>query len=301
MLLAHLLGVVKRRWVLVVIGLVVTCGISAVAPRFVPTEYSLEATVILLPPVDSTAAGANPYLALSGLTGPTEVLARAMSDPAMEQDLRKQGATGTWVVDRDYLTSAPILTITAQGTSVETARATSDIILKEVPNALQGLQASVGVQNGSMITSAVVSKGADVQKVLKPLIRALLVILLAGALLTVGVASVVDSLFERRRRGLDSPAGEGSRRVPATAEEPVTGASAERTRDPARRRVAAGASTPPSSPGSNAPPVRVTPPGHDIDTAGHDSPPDHGGVPDLSYPRRPTADSVPSVGRSSRG
>ncbi len=200
MLLSHLVGVLRRRWLAALVGLLATIGVCAVTPKFVPTEYSISATMLLLPPVNTAVPGANPYLALGGLTGPTEVLARAMTDPAMDTRLRTSGATGTWEIVRDYQTSAPILAVTVTDTSVARARNTSELILTQVPAALKELQSSIQVQADAMITSTVVNRNSDPQTVRKPLYRALIVVLLIGLLLTVALASVIDVMAQRRRR-----------------------------------------------------------------------------------------------------
>ncbi len=220
MLLSHLARVIARRWVIVAAGLLATLGLTAAAVMVVPPEYSLTATVLLVPPVDTAAPGANPYLSLGGLTAPTEVLARAMVNPGTEKALRDAGATGTWTVERDYLTSAPILVVTTQDASVAQAQRTATVVLKAIPTQLQALQAAVNVSPSAMITSSVVNRDADQQQVLKPLIRVLMLILIAGLVLTVATASLVDSVASRRaepearsrregrgRRGRQEPAG----------------------------------------------------------------------------------------------
>lgn len=207
MSLSHLVGLLERRWLVVVLGLIVTIGAAVAAWSVVPSDYSTTSTMLLLPPVNRTEPGANPYLSLAGLTGPAEVVARSVNDPATELSLRQAGASGTWTVDRDYQTSAPIILITAQGTSIENTRATTDLILAEVPKALDGLQASINVPPTARITSTVVNRDADVQRVLKPLIRVLMFVVVAGLALTVALAALIDSVMLRRRSGESGPRG----------------------------------------------------------------------------------------------
>jgi uncharacterized protein involved in exopolysaccharide biosynthesis len=211
MSLSHLAGVLKRRWIVVLVGVVLTLGAAVAAWRAVPSEYSSTSTMLLLPPVNRTEPGANPYLSLAGLTGPAEVVSRSVSDPATEQELRQAGASGTWTVERDYQTSAPIILITVQDSSVDKVRATSDIIVAEVPKALDQIQASINVATPARITSTVVSRDADVERVLKPLLRALMLVVAAGLTLTVAVSALIDAVVMRRRGGKSTFAG-GRRR-----------------------------------------------------------------------------------------
>ena len=207
MSLSHLVGVLKRRWIVVLAGVLLTMGACVAATRVVPSELSSTSTMLLLPPVNTTEPGANPYLSLAGLTGPAEVVSRSVSDPATDAKLRQAGASGTWTVERDYQTSAPIILVTVTDSSIEKVRATSNIILGEVPKALDQLQASINVPSAARITSTVVNRDADVQRVLKPLLRALMLVLAAGLILTVALAALLDAVLLRRRHGQSALGG----------------------------------------------------------------------------------------------
>jgi hypothetical protein len=248
MSLSHLVGVLRRRWIVVLVGVLLTLGAGAAAWRAVPSEYSSTSTMLLLPPVNPTQPGANPYLSLAGLTGPAEVVARSVNDPTTEQELRQAGASGSWTVERDYQTSAPIILVTVQDSSVDKVRATTDIILAEVPKALNQLQASINVASSARITSTVVSRNADVQRVLKPLLRALMLVVAAGLILTVALAALIDAVMLRRRGGgpsaerdrgrLSEADGKARRRARPSAVLPVSSSIAPLDERPSASPVA---------------------------------------------------------------
>jgi len=198
MVLSHMLRVLRRRWILAVLGILLTSGLAALTPRVVPPEYAVTASVLLLPPVRTSEPGANPYLSLGGLTGPTEVLARALADPVVAKELKAAGASGEYTVARDFNTSAPVLVVTAQDKTVVGATRTTDLVLERLPRTLRELQASINVAPEAMITSAVINHDAKPEILRKPLIRALLLVVVAGLVLTLTIAGIVDGILIRR-------------------------------------------------------------------------------------------------------
>ena len=146
MLLGTLTHVVRRRWYVVLVGVLIT-GVAAVAVASLePPRYSVSATALLLPPkVSSEGKETNPYLQLGGLTTAVDVLARALNDPRVHDKIIKQGEAGDYVAQRDFLTAAPLLVVTAESTTADRAREIRDAVMEAAPEVLSELQASVGV------------------------------------------------------------------------------------------------------------------------------------------------------------
>jgi hypothetical protein len=191
-----------RRWYVVVAGLVVTGILCAVAMQVVPVKYQATSSVLLLPPNSSVAQeGGNPFLALGGLDVAAGVISRAMTDRTTQQQIAKAGAPGTYTIAPDAVSGGPLLVITAEAVSPEGALTTLAVVNRVLPTTLETVQSSAGISSASLIRSRQLTRDDAAQPVRKPLIRALLVALVAGLALTLLAASLVDGMLLRRAAG----------------------------------------------------------------------------------------------------
>lgn len=248
MFVSRVAQVLRRQVVLALVGLLATGAAAFAVFRSTPPSYSLTATVLLLPPSlpdAKTGQSANPYLQLGGLSGPAEVLARALSDPAVQQEAASSGLSRDFEVARDFLTSAPVVLVTIQDTDLTRARATRDWLLDRLPKTLMQLQASVKVPPAAMMTSTVISPEGEITRSSKTTLRLLLVVVAAGLLATLVVATVLDTLRRERSRkrgthrpeATDSGSGVGAHRAaPVGAHgQPARSASVGRSEAAGRR------------------------------------------------------------------
>ena len=188
-----------RRWYVVVAGLVTTGILCAVAMQVVPVKYQATSAVLLLPPKSSVAQeGGNPFLALGGLDVAAGVISRAMTDRATQQEVKKAGAPGTYTIEPDAVSGGPVLLVTAEAVSPEGALTTLAVVNRVLPTTLQAVQTGAGISSASLIQSRQLTRDEAAQPVRKPLIRALLVAVVAGLALTLLVASLVDGMLLRR-------------------------------------------------------------------------------------------------------
>ena len=127
MLVGTLIQVVRRRWLVVLAGVLLTGLAAAAVVNLQPPRYTVSATALLLPPkVSSDGTETNPYLQLGGLTTAVDVLARALNDPRVHDQVVKSGETSDFIAERDFLTAAPLLVVTAESTSADRAREIRD-------------------------------------------------------------------------------------------------------------------------------------------------------------------------------
>lgn len=205
MLSVRLLEIVRRRWVVVLIGIALT-GLTLLATtKLVAPKQSITATILILPPSQTQAGGlgtSNPYLQLGGLTSPVEVLARALNDPKVHDRVVTSRSDGDYLAERDLTTSAPVMLISIEAPTLADARLTRDRLLKLTPDVLSNLQSSIDVPKASQLTSDVLSSEGIPAQQYKPLIRACLVVAAFGGVLTLAVAGAIDSMLSSRgRRG----------------------------------------------------------------------------------------------------
>ncbi|HEY2044282.1 MAG TPA: hypothetical protein VGH11_16525 [Jatrophihabitans sp.] len=185
-----------RRWYLTLIGLALTVGFAATAIFMVAPTYQAKASLLLLPP-KSPATGSNPYLALGGLQGATDVLARAMSDSSTLNQLAQSGATGTFAVLRDPNTSGPVLLVTATASDSASAVRDVDLFIHLVPSKLASLQESIGVPSSAALSSSAITQDRTAAINRKSQIRAILVAVAAGVVITVAGISLLENFVSR--------------------------------------------------------------------------------------------------------
>ena len=193
------LGAIRRRWLLLAIGVAVTLVLCLAAARLVPGQYVVTARALLVPSTPADEPLANPYLALGGLEPATSVLARTMSSAEGTRELRRSGATADFTIDQDALTAGPVLLVEVRDDTADVALGTLTLVLQQLPKTLRELQSQVGVPAGSMIKSAVISQDVRPVVVRRSQVRAVIVAAAGGAGGTLLVICLVDAFIRRRR------------------------------------------------------------------------------------------------------
>jgi hypothetical protein len=178
------------------------------AASAVPATYQATASILLLPPTDSTAT--NPYLGLGGLTGATDVLARNLSDSATVNKLNARGLAGSYTVVTDQTTSAPILLVTAKSKSPSASLAMLRAVDKLVGPTLAQLQQNISVPLKDRISTSSIYADTTPSAIRKSQTRAVLAATAVGLFLAVLLAALAERLFGRRRLSAEPPVRRGS-------------------------------------------------------------------------------------------
>ena len=166
----------------------------------VSSFLQVNSRILLLPPKSTVELRGNPYLGLSGLKQPVDVLVRALTSQEAALEVEQRWPSATYVVEPDYTTNGPILVITVEDSNPEVALDATAYLLDQAPKTLDDLQAGLGVRPNSRITSTVITRDAVPEPVRKSQLRALVVALGAGVTLTALAAAAVDGLLRQRRR-----------------------------------------------------------------------------------------------------
>jgi hypothetical protein len=191
-------GMAVRRWYVVLVGLMLTVPASYLAAQHVAPTYTMTARVVVLVPAKTVGTGGNPYLALGGLDAAVDVVAAGLSSDTIQEELARTGATSD-VVTRDAATAAPILLMTVVGPTEETARAGVGVLVDEVAPTLASIQQSAGVTPDQRLRSEVLTTSQHAVVSYKPLIRAAIMVLLAGGAFTLLITALIDSRLRRRK------------------------------------------------------------------------------------------------------
>jgi capsular polysaccharide biosynthesis protein len=194
-------GVLRRRWLLLLIGFLMTVGLSGAAYELFKPTYEITGTVLLLPPPPSSASeSANPYLRLGGLQQAVDLVGVALSDQATQLELKAISKDVEFTVQADVRTSSPLLVIDVKDSSPETALRIRDILVARVPVRLGEMQAAIAVNSEDRVTATVVTLDAQAVEVGKNRLRAAVVAACVGLGLTLVTATRWDARRLRRPR-----------------------------------------------------------------------------------------------------
>lgn len=236
MSLSELLAGLRRRWYAAVAGLLLTIGFCVAALSLVAVQYEANSTVLLIPPTTTVGAGGNPYLALGGLQGAADVVARAMSGASVSNEVTPPGGSASYTFQVDATSSAPMLVIQAQDSSAAGAIATLDGLLAKAPQVLNALQTQVGAPPKSFINVGPITKDKIPVVNRKNQTRAVVVAGVVGLAVMLFGTNLLDGYLVKRS---GAPSRRAQARTPATTEghvghsnrEPQSVSSAELVKD----------------------------------------------------------------------
>ncbi|MFF4012635.1 Wzz/FepE/Etk N-terminal domain-containing protein [Streptomyces sp. NPDC001717] len=252
--LAEIWRVMRRRWYVLIPGLVITAVLAAAVHFLVPVEYQSQSTVTLLNSKKATEAfDGNPFLSTqTSLTGMADGLARNLNSDGAVADLKALGLTGKHEAKIADNALGPFMWLTVTGTDRAAVLESDEILTKYAQKRLDEFQTQQTVRPEAMIRMATIVPPQEPQAQTKSRIQFLV---MAGALGF--VLSLVATFFveARKRRGpgkhRPDPAedqGEGPEaRAPEPEERPAAPAPARapapvpapvsRTEEPAVERT----------------------------------------------------------------
>ena len=192
-----LVGLVRRRWPLVLVLLLLAACSGIAVTKVVPPDYETKASVVLVPPESRENPTGNRYLLLGGLTPARDVVIRSLSSAETHQRVVADSPGADYVVEPDFTTSAPLVLITATADTPASSKAVLAALVAQMPKTLAALQDELRTQPGARITSLVISQDSEAARVGKKQIRAMLAAV--GGLLVLGMIGIglIDGLRER--------------------------------------------------------------------------------------------------------
>jgi hypothetical protein len=204
------LRALRRRWYIVVPGILVAVVAAVGAWAVVPPDYERSATQLLLPGADTLPEGSsNPFLFLGGLTSAADVIVRAAGSDDNVREITG-GSDIDVVVSRDPLNAGPAILTTVTAPTDRSAASVLDAAIQRTTELVQELQAEQGIAPSSRISVTLVTR--DGESTLQQRSRATMTVGvgLGMAILTVLLAALVDGLARRKgRRGRPDEAPSG--------------------------------------------------------------------------------------------
>ena len=188
MYLRDLADSLLRRWILVVVAMMMTGGVCFLAFQAVDPTYRAEASIVLVPPKDVAEPAANRFLELGSLTPAVDVLTRALNADATREAVHDTAPEGTYEATVDDATSAPVLVVTAEAPSAAQAQKLADAVVTQAPASLSSLQSSLSIARAAEITSISLPRDEPQvsQKSRLRAVAALGVLCLAGSAVLIG-------------------------------------------------------------------------------------------------------------------
>ncbi|MFF8865135.1 Wzz/FepE/Etk N-terminal domain-containing protein [Streptomyces sp. NPDC015139] len=128
--LAEIFRVMRRRWYVLLPGLLLTACLAVAVALVVPVTYQSQSTVVLLNSQKATVAyDGNPFLSTqTSLTGMADSLARNLNSDISLRELKSRGAKGTFEAKLADNAQGPLMWLTVTGTD-RSAVLTSDRLL----------------------------------------------------------------------------------------------------------------------------------------------------------------------------
>jgi hypothetical protein len=220
MLASQLLRSSLRRWYVVVLGLLLTGGLTYYVYSQSEPTYEISGTAVLLPGSSTVPEGGNGFLYLGGLNPALEVLMRsANSDATVTEILGDDPGSTSYTVERDLDASGPIVLVTATSDTEGEARSTLRAVLDILPERLATLQTDVAVPDAARMSVLDLAVDQEPTALTSDRTRAVLAVAGVGIVATLLLTALVDGLLlsiARRRADRRARKAEPAEVPPAT-------------------------------------------------------------------------------------
>lgn len=156
--LAEIFRVMRRRWYVLLPGLLLTAALTVAVAVGVPVGYQSQSTVVLLNSQKATVAyDGNPFLSSqTSLTGMADSLARNLNSDVSVRQLKSRGLTGTFEAKLADNAQGPLMWLTVTGTDKAAVLASDRILTAYAKERLEQFQKQQSVAPKAMIRMATI-------------------------------------------------------------------------------------------------------------------------------------------------
>ncbi|MFI8535769.1 chain length determinant protein [Streptomyces aquilus] len=203
--LAEIFRVMRRRWYVLLPGLLLTAGLVFGVTRVVHVTYQSQSTVVLLNSQKATVAyDGNPFLSTqTSLTGMADSLARNLNSDDSLRELKSRGAKGTFEAKLADNAQGPLLWLTVTGTDKASVLSSDKILTAYAKERLEQFQQDQSVASKAMIRMTTIV--APQTPVAQTKTRLEYMIMAGGAGLVLSLVAVFYVEARRRQRRPDAP------------------------------------------------------------------------------------------------
>ncbi|MEO5319758.1 hypothetical protein PV761_14375 [Arthrobacter sp. CC3] len=199
MFLRDLYASARRRWYLVLAGLLITAGMSFWVFRVAPVTYEATANVALIPPPTAVISGDNPFLYMGGLDQAMGVFTVKLNSDSVRGPIEDSYPAAEYSTERDSSTSGPIVRVKVSGDSSATTLEVLNRVLGVMPATMASLQDELSLPQASRISLLTLGVDKDTTLVSEARTRALLVVAAIGFAATLLLTGLADKRLIRRR------------------------------------------------------------------------------------------------------
>lgn len=200
MALSDFLGVIRRRWYVLIVGLLAAAGLVYAAAGAAQPAYQARGLVLLLPPDDAVGDGGNPFLGLGGLELPAGIVVAYFQSDVAQEAVAQVAPEAEYTVAIEDSTRGPVIAVDVTAPTADGALATLRHVTEDIPVQLERLQGEVEAPPSSMLTSMPLAVDDEAKEDTKGRTR---LVMAAAAIGVVGAALltyVIDGIAMRRRR-----------------------------------------------------------------------------------------------------
>lgn len=217
--LAEIFRVMRRRWYVLLPGLLLTAGLTVAVALFVPITYQSQSTVVLLNSQKATVAyDGNPFLSTqTSLTGMADSLARNLNSDGSLRELKSRGASGTFEAKLADNAQGPLMWLTVTGTDKAGVLASDRILTVYAKERLEQFQKQQAVDPKAMIRMTTIVPPQNPVAQTKTRLEYMV---MAGGLGL--VLTLVAVFFVEARRRPRAPQRDEEPAAPPAAQEAVT-------------------------------------------------------------------------------
>lgn len=195
------LRVLGRRWLIVLLGLVLTGAAGFYAIATVLTQYQAKAQYVMLLPSSANGVSdpVNPYINLNGgLIFASTLIVSDMGTKEVARSMVKNGFESDYSVATGT-SGGPVLDVMVEGTDPVDVLETRNELLRRFDEELDSLQDISGVPDRQLIFSRTNAVDPVAEVVPGAKKKALLLITAVGGVLTLIMVFVLDGLLLRRK------------------------------------------------------------------------------------------------------
>ncbi|MEV5846276.1 chain length determinant protein [Streptomyces sp. NPDC051985] len=211
--LAEIVRVMRRRWYILLPGLLLAAGLVVAVTVLVPVTYQSQSTVVLLNSQKATQAyDGNPFLSTqTSLTGMADSLARNLNSDDSLRDLKARGAKGTFAAKLADNAQGPLMWLTVTGTDQDSVLSSDKILTAYAKERLDQFQKDQSVAPKAMIRMTTIVPPQNPVAQTKTRLEYMIMAGGLGLVLTLAAAFYVEA----RKRSSRTPAPEAGPVEPA--------------------------------------------------------------------------------------
>lgn len=205
MALSDVLGPIRRRWYVLLLGLLLAGGLGWAAGTLAPSQYTARGLVMLLPSALTTGTKGNPLLNLGGLELPARVLIAYYSSEPAQAELAKLSPKAEVQVSMEESTRGPIIAVDVKDATPDGALSVLHYVTDSIPENLARIQSEVGTSRQAAIGSMPLVLDVEARPDISLTVRLVVASIVAVLALTFFVIFSLDGILLRR---VDSDSGD---------------------------------------------------------------------------------------------